>query len=97
MHRHCYRISDLADYINWAYFFHAWGMPARYSAVAQVYGCEACRQAWVKSFPAEEQVQAQETVRLFLDAQKLLARLSAYTRINTLFELCPATRGAAGP
>lgn len=24
-----YRISDIADYINWAYFFHAWSMPAQ--------------------------------------------------------------------
>lgn len=24
-----YRISDIADYINWAYFFHAWSMPAK--------------------------------------------------------------------
>ena len=24
-----YRISDLADYINWAYFYHAWSLPSR--------------------------------------------------------------------
>lgn len=26
-YRHVYRINDLADYVNWLYFDHAWGMP----------------------------------------------------------------------
>ena len=25
--RRNYRISDLKDYINWVYFFHAWSLP----------------------------------------------------------------------
>ena len=90
LHRHCYRISDIADYINWAYFFHAWGMPARYSSLVEVHGCEACRKAWTETFPAAEQTQAQEAVRLFSDAQKMLSRINAYTQVHTLFKLFPA-------
>ncbi len=90
VHRHCYRISDIADYINWAYFFHAWGMPAKYSSLVGIHGCDACRKAWTETFPAEEQTQAQEAVRLFSDAQKMLSRINAYTQVHTLFKLFPA-------
>ena len=29
-----YRISDIRDYINWAYFFHAWGLTAKFESLA---------------------------------------------------------------
>ena len=34
-HRHAYRISDLADYVNWAYFLHAWGIPSQETQEAE--------------------------------------------------------------
>ena len=31
-HTLTYRIHEVAPYINWIYFFHAWGFPPRFAA-----------------------------------------------------------------
>ena len=49
-----YDIHDLAEYINWIYFFHAWGFQPRYAAIADIHGCDACRAGWLASFPEAE-------------------------------------------
>lgn len=67
-----YRIHQVAGYINWLYFFHAWQFPSRYGSIAQVHGCTACRQNWLQQFPAEERVRAQEAMRLYDDACRML-------------------------
>mgnify|MGYP005853574541 CR=1 FL=1 len=33
-HTLTYRIHEVAPYINWIYFFHAWGFPPRFAASA---------------------------------------------------------------
>ena len=67
-----YPIHEVASYINWLYFFHAWGFPARYSSIAKVHGCVACRQNWLQAFPEEERNRAEQAMKLFDEAQKLL-------------------------
>ena len=37
-HRSSFAIHDLTPYINWIYFFHAWGFPPRYAAIANIHG-----------------------------------------------------------
>ena len=73
-----YSVSDIKDYINWAYFFHAWGFGFKYSQIAQVHGCDACRRSWVESFDAAERSRAEEALRLFLDANAELSRMSNF-------------------
>lgn len=85
-----YRITDLADYINWPYLFHAWSLPDKLAAIAQVHGCEACRQAWVNSFGVGERPKAREAVRLFGDAQRMLSRLMPYVQAHAAFRLFEA-------
>lgn len=85
-----YRISDLTDYINWHYLFYAWGLSARMAAVAQVHGCDACRNSWIQTFPEADRPQAREAVRLFQDAQRMLARLAPYTSVHASVELYEA-------
>ncbi len=87
---HCYRISDIIDYINWLYFFHAWGLPVKFASIAKVHACDACRASWVASFPLEEQVKAKEAARLYVDAQRQLSRLTPYTTIHAKVELFDA-------
>ncbi|MBP3228509.1 MAG: 5-methyltetrahydrofolate--homocysteine methyltransferase [Bacteroidaceae bacterium] len=70
-----YRPSELAAYISWPYFFHAWQLQARFAAVASVHACTACRAAWVESFPAADRDQAREALRLFEDAEACLHEL----------------------
>lgn len=72
-----YDIADVAPYINWVYFFHAWGFEPRYAAVSRVHGCYACRAAWRATFPVADRAKASEAARLFDDAQHLLDRLAS--------------------
>ncbi|MCR5433608.1 MAG: 5-methyltetrahydrofolate--homocysteine methyltransferase [Bacteroidaceae bacterium] len=65
-------VHDVAGYINWLYFFHAWGFPVRYGSIARVHGCVACRQNWLQGFPGGERVRAGEAMRLYDEARNLL-------------------------
>ena len=81
-----YRVHDVAGYINWLYFFHAWGFPARYGSIARVHGCVACRQNWLHGFSGGERIRAGEAMKLFDEAQGLLtawdeAGLQAHFRV----------------
>jgi len=67
-----YTIHEVAPYINWLYFFHAWGFPARLASISKVHGCEACRLNWLTGFPKEERSKASEAIKLFDEAQKIL-------------------------
>ena len=69
-----YPIHEAASYINWLYFFHAWGFPSRYSSIAKVHGCVACRQNWLQAFPEEERERAEQAMKLFDEAQQLLRK-----------------------
>lgn len=69
-----YPIHEAASYINWLYFFHAWGFPSRYSSIARVHGCVACRQNWLQAFPEEERERAEQAMKLFDEAQQLLRK-----------------------
>ena len=63
-----YDIHDLAEYINWIYFFHAWGFQPRYAAIADIHGCDACRAGWLASFPEAERAKAAEAMQLHKEA-----------------------------
>lgn len=83
-----FHLHDVAGYINWLYFFHAWGLPARLASVTQVHGCTACRNAWIASLPADIRPRAQEAISLFDDAQQLISlwdsRIHTHARIAVL-------------
>ena len=85
-----YRISDIINYINWLYFFHAWGLPVKFASIAKIHACDACRASWIASFPLAEQGKAREAARLFTDAQRQLSRLTPYTTIHAKVELFDA-------
>ena len=67
-----FRISQVAPYINWIYFFHAWGMEPRFAAIAEVHDCPTCREGWIASFPKEERAKAREAATLYSEAKALL-------------------------
>ena len=48
-HTLTYRIHEVAPYINWIYFFHAWGFPPRFAAIVDRFGEDprAMRQAGI--------------------------------------------------
>ena len=85
-----YKIHEIAEYINWVYFFHAWGFSPHYATVANVCDCVSCQSSWIFSFPYEERIKAQEAVQLFMEAQQRLKELDKLTEGRVLFRLCPA-------
>lgn len=82
-----YRLHDVAAYVNWVYFFHAWGFPPRLAAVTRLHGCDACRAAWLAGFPEEERNRAAEALQLFKDARRMLDELDEDFRVRVRFGL----------
>lgn len=70
-----YRIHEVSEYINWIYFFHAWGFQPRYATIADIHGCDACRAMWLVRFPEEERAKAAEAMQLFKEANRMLHKL----------------------
>lgn len=70
-------ISDVTPYVNWIYFFHAWGVAPRFAAVARLHDCPGCRAAWLTAQPDGDRSQAEAAAALYDDAVRMLARFSA--------------------
>lgn len=85
-----YKIHTIAPYINWLYFFHAWGFPARLASVSRIHGCEACRTAWLASWPESERQRATEAMQLYADARRMLDSLDVDYAVHVMFALFPA-------
>lgn len=85
-----YNIQDLIPYINWAYFFHAWGFPPKFNTISSIHGCDACRASWLASFPQNEIQKASEAMQLFKDAYRMLANLNTDFQAHVRFGLFQA-------
>ena len=90
-----YGVEEVSPYINWLYFFHAWGLPSRFGGVAKVHACPACRLAWKKSFPVENQPRAAEALRLYDDALVVLREWAA-RGLKTVFRVGLTTAVSMG-
>lgn len=85
-----YNIHDLAEYINWIYFFHAWGFQPRFTGIADIHGCDACRASWLASFPEEERAKAAEAMQLHKEANRILNKLDANFKVFAIYRLMEA-------
>lgn len=85
-----YTVREIAPYINWIYYFHAWGMEPRFAAVANVHHCPSCRATWIASFPTEEQSKAREAMKLYDEATELLRQWADEAICHALFLLADA-------
>ena len=74
-----YHIHTVMPYINWIYFFHAWGFPPRFAAIADIHGCDSCRASWLSTFPETERARAAEAMQLHKDAIRMLNLLDEVT------------------
>lgn len=84
-------IHEVIPYINWIYFFHAWGFEPCYAAIAQIHNCESCRKTWITTFKQEDERQkATEALQLFCDAQKMLQQLDKEIQVQTTYRLFQA-------
>ena len=86
-----FRIHEVSEYINWVYFFHAWGFQPRYAGIADIHGCDACRALWLARFPEDERAKAAEAMQLFKEANRMLTKLDEEGyRTHALFRLMEA-------
>ena len=85
-----YEIADVKEYINWSYFFHAWGFAHKYSTIADYTHDTSDVRRWINSFTDEnERNCAEEAANLYKDAAELLAecngKYKAYAKFG-IFE-----------
>ena len=84
-----YSISDIIDYINWTYFFHAWGFPQKFSGISQIHGCDACQRSWVNCFDSSERLRAEEALALYHEACHRLSTMHNNVSIRCSIKLFP--------
>ncbi len=82
-----YHIHEVMPYINWLYFFHAWGFPARFSSITHIHGCDSCRASWLASFPSEDQARAKEALQLYKEAIRMLNQLDCNYQTHVRYGL----------
>ena len=85
-----YAIHDVTPYINWIYFFHAWGFQPRFATIADIHGCDACRASWLTTFSEEDRTKAAEAMQLLKEANRMLNQLDETYHVHTIFRLCKA-------
>lgn len=84
-------IHEVAPYINWIYFFHAWGFEPCYATIAHIHDCDYSRKEWIDSFKQEvERQKATEALQLFCDAKKMLQQLDKEIQVQTIYRLFQA-------
>ncbi|WP_297678308.1 vitamin B12 dependent-methionine synthase activation domain-containing protein [uncultured Bacteroides sp.] len=85
-----YSIHEVVPYVNWLYFFHAWGFQPRFATIAHIHGCDACRTMWLAGFPEEERAKAAEAMQLLKEAKRMLDLLDRDFRVHSVYRLCKA-------
>lgn len=85
-----YKIHQVSEYINWIYFFHAWGFQPKFAAIADIHGCDACRAVWLTTFAEEERPKASEAMQLLKEANRMLDKLDADFHTHGIFRLMNA-------
>lgn len=85
-----YTVREVVPYINWIYYFHAWGMEPRFAAIADIHDCATCRASWIASFAQEEQPKAREAMKLYDEAMEQLRQWANESICHALFLLAEA-------
>lgn len=87
IHRRNYPLHTVVPYINWVYFFFAWGFAPKFAGIASQCSCQACISQWISQFPIAEQLKANEAVKLWKEAQRMLNQLDATYRVHATVRL----------
>ena len=85
-----YKIHEVSEYINWIYFFHAWGFQPKFAAIADIHGCDSCRAMWLAGFAEEDRPKACEAMQLFKEANRMLNHLDATCRTHGVVSILDA-------
>lgn len=74
-------IEEIIPYIDWKFYFHAWGLSARFHTIHGLDDCISCQTTWLNSFPESEREKAKEARQLYKDARAMLDHL-VYIKAN---------------
>ncbi|NDV60106.1 vitamin B12 dependent-methionine synthase activation domain-containing protein [Bacteroides sp. 519] len=85
-----FQLHEVAPYINWIYFFHAWGFQPRFAAIADIHGCDVCRASWLTTFEEQDRPKAAEAMQLLKEANRMLNLLDEDFQVKSAFRLCKA-------
>lgn len=65
-------LREIAAFIDWRFFFHAWRLTGRYDGIETVCDCVSCTTGWLQTFDIAERPKAEEALKLFKDAREML-------------------------
>lgn len=85
-----YTVREVVPYINWTYYFHAWGMEPRFATIADIHDCPSCRAGWIASFDTNERAKAQEATKLYQETMEQLSLWADKPICHALFLLADA-------
>lgn len=66
-------LDEIARFINWKMFFHAWKISGSYIENFPYDRCEGCIAKWKSGLSGEEKEKGEEALRLYQDALRLLS------------------------
>ena len=85
-----YEIQQLTPYIDWTYFFHAWGFPPKFAEVTATDGCDACQKTRFLSLKDEERAQWEEAMQLYREARSVLNIVDSRYKVRAVYRLMNA-------
>lgn len=68
-------IETIVPFIDWKFFYHSWNLSARYYTLQDVEATPQAENEWLAKFGEAEQEKAEEGLKLFRDAQKMVNHL----------------------
>lgn len=85
-----YDFHDVAEYINWIYFFHSWNFQPKFSTISQIHNCNSCRNLWLEKFNDKERIKAMAAINLYDDALQLIKKHNQEFKIKIIYQLYEA-------
>lgn len=85
-------LREIVPYIHWTFFFMAWRLNGKYDDIQTVCDCSSCKVGWLQKFTGIEREKAEEALKLYKDAQKMLRRFldEKVITINAMTGIYPA-------
>ncbi len=85
-------LEEITPYIHWAFFFMAWNIKGRFDGIHKAANSTSCKHSWLSSFKEKDKQKAEEALKLYKDAQKILQELKNTNRltINASLGIYPA-------
>lgn len=75
-------ISEIKPFIHWTFFFMGWRLNGRYNNIDEALQSDEKATEWLNRYAPDERDKAHEALKLYRDAQMLLARFEAENSLS---------------